>query len=83
MLRLGAISFNLEDRDPAEVAYILDDEERISVRVGLHCAPDAHRIIGTYPTGTIRISPGYFTTEEEIEYFLTVMGKISKMKRKK
>ena len=83
MLRLGAISFNLEDRDPAEVAYILDDEERISVRVGLHCAPDAHRTIGTYPTGTIRISPGYFTTEEEIEYFLTVMEKISKMKRKK
>ena len=82
MLRLGVISFNLKDRDPAEVAFILDHQEQISVRVGLHCAPDAHRIIGTYPTGTIRISPGYFTTEEEIERFLKVMEKITNMKRK-
>ncbi len=77
MLRLGAISFNLEGRDPAEVAFILDQEEQISVRVGLHCAPDAHRTIGTYPTGTVRVSPGYFTTEVEIDRFLQAIRKIS------
>lgn len=77
MLRLGAISFNLEGCDPAEVAFILDQEEQISVRVGLHCAPDAHRTIGTYPTGTVRVSPGYFTTEVEIDRFLQAIRKIS------
>ncbi|MEA3361857.1 MAG: aminotransferase class V-fold PLP-dependent enzyme [Thermodesulfobacteriota bacterium] len=77
MLRLGAISFNLESCDPAEVAFILDQKEQISVRVGLHCAPDAHRTIGTYPTGTIRVSPGYFTTEVEIDRFLQAIRKIS------
>ncbi len=77
MLRLGVISFNLEGYDPAEVAFILDQEEQIAVRVGLHCAPAAHRTIGTYPNGTIRVSPGYFTTETEIECFLRALQKVS------
>ncbi|MCK5826409.1 MAG: aminotransferase class V-fold PLP-dependent enzyme [Desulfuromusa sp.] len=77
MLRLGAVSFNLEEYDPAEVAFILEQEEQIAVRVGLHCAPDAHRTIGTYPNGTVRVSPGYFTTETEIECFLQTLQKIS------
>jgi selenocysteine lyase/cysteine desulfurase len=46
------------------------------VRTGLHCAPGAHRTIGTYPTGTIRVSPGWFTTEHEIEVFLKGMDEI-------
>ncbi len=81
MLRLGVISFNLEEYDPAEAAFVLDQEEQIAVRVGLHCAPDAHRTIETYPTGTIRISPGYFNTETEIECFLRTLQKISDGKR--
>lgn len=76
MLRVGAISFNLVNYDPAEVGFILDQLEQISVRVGLHCSPDAHRTIGTYPTGTIRVSPGYFTTEAEIDRFLQVIQKL-------
>ena len=36
-------------------------------RVGLHCAPTAHKTIGTFPTGTVRFGMGYFTTEEEID----------------
>lgn len=77
MLRLGVVSFNLDKFDPAEVAFILDQDAQIAVRVGLHCAPDAHRTIGTYPGGTIRVSPGYFTTEQEIERFLRALKKIS------
>ncbi|MCD6186607.1 MAG: aminotransferase class V-fold PLP-dependent enzyme [Desulfuromusa sp.] len=82
MLRLGSISFNLENYDPAEVAFLLDQEEQISVRVGLHCAPDAHRTIETYPTGTVRVSPGYFTSEVEIDHFLQAIQKMSDKKRK-
>ncbi len=65
-----AISFNLQGRDPSEVGFLLDQQYNISLRVGLHCAPDAHRSIGTYPLGTVRVSPGYFTTESEIDTFL-------------
>ncbi|MDA3901979.1 MAG: aminotransferase class V-fold PLP-dependent enzyme [Desulfuromusa sp.] len=82
MLRAGAISFNLTNYDPAEVGFILDQQEQISARVGLHCAPDAHRTIGTYPTGTVRVSPGYFTTEAEIDHFLQTIEKLNDKKLK-
>ncbi len=62
---------------PAEIGFILDQQKQISVRVGLHCAPDAHRTIGTYPLGTVRVSPGYFTTEAEIEYFLQAIRNLT------
>lgn len=80
MLRAGAISFNLAGYDPAEVGFILDQEEQISVRVGLHCAPDAHRTIGTFPIGTVRVSPGYFTTETEIDRFLQAIQALNDKK---
>jgi selenocysteine lyase/cysteine desulfurase len=76
-LRGGAISFNISGYDPAKVGFILDQQEQISVRVGLHCSPDAHRTIGTYPIGTVRVSPGYFTTAAEIEYFLQVIRNLT------
>ncbi len=81
MLRTGAISFNVENYDPAEISFILDQQEQISVRAGLHCAPDAHRTIGTYPSGTIRVSPGYFTTESEIDRFLQVIQRLGEINR--
>ncbi len=77
MFRGGAVSFNIADLDPSEVGFFLDQQAHISVRVGLHCAPDAHRTIGTYPTGTVRVSPGCFTTEDEIKIFLQVLQKLN------
>lgn len=71
--RGGAVSFNVEGRDAAEIAFLLDREYDISVRAGLHCAPDAHRTIGTYPAGTVRVSPGFFNTEEDITVFLRAL----------
>ncbi len=68
--RGAAVSFNLKNTAPAEIGYFLDQAENISVRVGLQCAPDAHRSIGTYPQGTVRASPGYFTSERELDQFL-------------
>ena len=72
--RQGAVvSLTLAGRDPSEVSYRLDHEFYISVRVGLHCAPEAHRSIGTYPNGTIRVSPGFHTTEADIDAFLAAL----------
>jgi cysteine desulfurase/selenocysteine lyase len=60
-------SFTLEGFDPQEVASMLDDAFSIQVRAGLHCAPLMHEHLGTSPSGTIRLSWGPFTTEEQID----------------
>lgn len=72
----GVVSFTVEGFDPATIGFRLDSEYDISVRVGLHCAPFAHKTIGTYPGGTIRVSPGYFNSEEDIVAFLGAMRTI-------
>lgn len=72
----GVLSFNIDQRDPAEVGFFLDHHYKIGVRVGLHCSPDAHRTIGSFPQGTVRISPGYFNTQEEIDCLLTAISEI-------
>ncbi len=71
-----AVSFTIDNVDPSEVGFRLDQDFGISVRVGLHCAPDAHRSLGTYPQGTVRVSPGIFTHEDEIEGLLAAVRKI-------
>jgi selenocysteine lyase/cysteine desulfurase len=76
-LQVAVVSFTMDGIDPAEVGFRLDQDFDISVRVGLHCAPDAHRTIGTYPRGTVRVSPGFFTTEEDIAAFLHALGAIA------
>ncbi len=67
--RCSVLSFTVADVDPGELAALLDREFDIAVRSGLHCAPQAHRTIGTYPAGSVRVSPGNFTTPEEIAFF--------------
>ena len=76
--RGGIVSFTAEGRDPAMIGFTLDHDYDIEVRTGLHCAPAAHRTIGTFPAGTIRVSPGWFTTEAEIETFLSAVRRIVK-----
>lgn len=49
------------------------DRKGVSVRTGLHCAPLAHKFIGTYPAGTIRFSVNYFTSEEDFEQLIEVL----------
>ncbi len=79
--RGAAISFNLRHYDPAEVGFLLDQQHQISLRIGLHCAPDAHRAIGTYPLGTVRVSPGYFTTDSEIDTFLAAVQSLAEQRQ--
>lgn len=65
---LGLLSMTIDGWDPSALAFTLDREYAIAVRAGLHCAPRAHRTIGTHPAGTVRISPGWFTTTEELDH---------------
>ena len=57
-----------EAGDGAEVSQLLDEEYGIATRPGMHCAPLAHRSIGTYESGAVRFSFGYFNTLEDIQY---------------
>jgi cysteine desulfurase family protein len=71
------ISFNIKGFTPGDVGTILDQTFDIKVRTGLHCAPMMHKTIGTFPLGTIRLSPGYFNTAEDIEITIKAIEKIS------
>ena len=68
--RTAVVSFNIAGVSPSEAALEFDDRFRIMCRPGLHCAPAAHRTIGTFSQGTIRFGFGYFNTEEEISLAL-------------
>ena len=74
--QISVISFNLAGHDPTSIGRSLDEEFDIQTRPGLHCAPLAHRAIGSFPLGTVRISFGYFNTPAEIEYFISALIKI-------
>jgi cysteine desulfurase/selenocysteine lyase len=63
----ATVSFTITGLEPSEVGLQLDEEYGIMSRVGLHCAPSAHKTIGTFPTGTVRFALSYFNTEEEVE----------------
>src|SRR3972149_1654716 len=76
--RTHLVSFNIEGKDPSDIGYRLDNEFGIMTRCGLHCAPYAHKTAGTYPHGAVRVSPGYFNTQKEIEEFLKAIREIAK-----
>ncbi len=65
--RVAVLSINITDWEPHDVAEILQHNYKIQVRSGLHCAPLAHKTIGTMSEGTVRISPGYFTRPDELK----------------
>lgn len=72
----GAVSFRADHLNPSDIGFILDEAFDIAVRTGLHCAPLAHQALGTYPEGTVRVSPGYATTESDIERLLDAVASI-------
>jgi cysteine desulfurase family protein len=73
---LSVVSMNVDGKLPSQVGHELD-RRGIYVRVGLHCSPVAHRAMGTFPTGTVRVAPGYFTTDEEIGVFVEAVREIA------
>jgi selenocysteine lyase/cysteine desulfurase len=81
--RTPVVSFNIAGMDPASVALELDEQFGIMSRSGLHCAPSAHKTIGTYPMGTVRFSFSCFNTEEQIISSIEALRKISQGRKNK
>jgi selenocysteine lyase/cysteine desulfurase len=63
----GIVTVTLDGIDPSQLAARLDRDFRVMTRAGLHCAPEAHRILGTEATGAVRFSVGWATTEAEVD----------------
>lgn len=73
----AVVSFTITGVSPQSVEHALS-ASGIAVRSGLHCAPWAHRLLGTLPAGgTVRVSPGFFNTTEEIERAVDVIARIA------
>jgi len=75
--RCGVLSFNIEGLTPSEVGTLLDQKYNIMSRVGLHCAPGAHKTIGTFPTGSVRFGFSLANTEAEVDTALSAIEEIS------
>ena len=75
--RTGVVSVQTVRRELAQTAYELDVQYGIMTRVGLHCAPSAHQTLGTFPTGTIRFSFGWWNTREEAALALQALDELS------
>lgn len=71
--RTATVSFNIAGVEPSEVGLRLDDEFGVLCRVGLHCAPAAHKTLNTFPVGTVRFGLGAFNTPEEVWRVLTAV----------
>ena len=73
---IGVVGLRCPQNDCVELAARLDSEYKIAVRAGLHCAPMAHRTLGTISEGLLRFSTGYFNTKEDIEFAAQALKKL-------
>lgn len=73
--RTSAIPFNLKNIDPSELGFMLDNDFNIITRTGLHCAPLAHKTLGSFPNGAVRISLGYFNSTKDINALIDALNK--------
>ena len=76
--RTGVVSIQTPQHELADIAAALDERFGIATRVGLHCAPAAHQTLGTFPTGTIRFSFGFFSTEQEIDCAVQALDQLTR-----
>ena len=79
--RVGIVSFELEGMDSEQAAYRLSEEYSVCVRGGLHCAPLAHKALGTSERGAVRASIGVDNTEKDIYLFAAALEAICAAKR--
>jgi cysteine desulfurase family protein len=76
--RTALVSFTIDGTSASDISFELDERFNIMSRPGLHCAPSAHRTIGTFPEGTVRFSFGMFTTEEEVRTAIKAIETLSR-----
>lgn len=76
--RAPVVSLDFLGRDNAQISFLLDSEHGISTRCGMHCAPNAHKTLGTFPQGTVRFSFGHKNTPEEVRFALDSLHQILK-----
>lgn len=79
MRQTAVLSMNIEGKSPSRVGQILDRDYGIQTRIGLHCAPSAHRSIGTFPDGTVRLSWGPFTSERDVRHLIEALHHVAEM----
>ena len=77
-IQIPVLSFNISGYTPGEIGAILDQAFDIKVRTGLHCSPETHKSLGTFPQGTVRISPGCFNTSDDIDLIIQAVRKIAR-----
>ncbi len=78
----ATVSFNIAGMEPSEVGLRLDEEHGILCRVGLHCAPAAHKTLGTFPVGTVRFGMGVFNTVDEVDAALAAVAELAREARR-
>jgi cysteine desulfurase/selenocysteine lyase len=76
--RLGIVPMTFDSFSPADVSLRLDERYRIACRAGFHCAPAAHRTMGTIESGTLRVSLSYLNTSQEVDYLLDCLSEITR-----
>jgi len=77
-LRTGVFSVNVDGMSPGNLAARLEEGFGVCTRPGVHCAPLAHKTIGTHPIGTCRLSFGHFTTSDEVAYAADALATIAR-----
>jgi len=73
---VAVVSFTVDRMRVSEIGLRLDEEFGVLSRVGLHCAPAAHKTIGSFPEGTVRLAPGVFTTLDDIQEALQAISRV-------
>lgn len=76
--RAAVISINIPKIDSGEITFLLDSEYNIATRSGIHCAPLAHKTLGTIKQGAVRFSLGYFNTKKDIDEAVKALKEIEK-----
>jgi cysteine desulfurase/selenocysteine lyase len=78
----GILALSVRNMDSSEAGYLLNKRYGICIRSGLHCAPLAHRALGTHDKGLIRISPGYFNKKGEIDMAVKALKSLASIRQK-
>lgn len=76
--RAAVVSFTVDGWEPADLGAALDSTFEIACRTGLHCAPGACEALGAFPYGTVRFSPGFYTTADEIDQAVNAVSELAR-----